>query len=156
MKTYLDTSIVLFLAQPALDRITETALAHIADADLVISPMVLLELSYLFELGRIKASARDVQRKIEYEIGVRVCNHSFADIVEQAQQEMWTRDPFDRMIVAHAKAVALSLLVSADEKSANIICGPSGRPPSHSHIALIMRVWSELGRQHHYPRGADA
>ena len=43
-------------------------------------------------------------------------NHSFADVAEAATFEAWTHDPFDRMIVAHAKANGYAPLVTADEK----------------------------------------
>ena len=53
--------------------------------------------------------------KLEREIGVRVCDFSFSSVASVALDEKWTRDPFDRIIVAQAKANGLAFLVSPDE-----------------------------------------
>lgn len=113
---YLDTSVAAWLAQGSLDRISPHAQVFIREMrdSLLISPIVLLELEYLHEIGRIVISARDIQLKLEYELRVRVCELAFAAVIDMSLQEKWTRDPFDRIIVAQAKANGLSHLVSAD------------------------------------------
>ena len=116
MIAYLDTNVVVWLAQGNLARISPTAQGVLEQADLLISPMVLIELEYLYEVNRIKLPSRDVQLKIEHEIGVRVCDLSFPLVASVVVDERWTRDPFDRIIVAQAKANGLASLVSADEE----------------------------------------
>lgn len=116
MTVYLDTNVVVWLAQGALRRISRRAQSALEHGTLLMSPMVLIELEYLYELNRIKLPARDVQFKIEHELGVRVCDLPFHTIANAALDEKWTRDPFDRMIVAQAKANGLAALVSADEE----------------------------------------
>ncbi len=121
MIAYLDTNIVVWLAQGNLaqgniNRLSGKAQDLLEEAELLISPMVLIELEYLYEVNRIKLPARDVQLKIEHEIGVRVCDLSFSSVANVTLDEKWTRDPFDRMIVAQAKANGLAFLVSADEE----------------------------------------
>jgi PIN domain nuclease of toxin-antitoxin system len=113
---YLDTNVVVWLAQGTLQRISRRAQSALEQGTLLVSPMVLIELQYLYELHRIKLPARDVQLKVEHEIGVRVCDLPFLSIASTALDEKWTRDPFDRMIVAQAKANGLAPLVSADEE----------------------------------------
>lgn len=113
---YLDTNVVVWLAQGDLIRISPKARGVLERADLLISPMVLIELEYLYEVNRIKLPSRDVQLKIEYEIGIRICDHSFTRIANAAVDEKWTRDPFDRIIVAQAKTNGFAFLVSADEE----------------------------------------
>jgi PIN domain nuclease of toxin-antitoxin system len=113
---YLDTNVVVWLAQGTLQRISRRAQSALEQGTLLMSPMVLIELQYLYELHRIKLPARDVQLKVEHEIGVRVCDLPFLSIASTALDEKWTRDPFDRMIVAQAKANGLAPLVSADEE----------------------------------------
>jgi PIN domain nuclease of toxin-antitoxin system len=115
VSAYLDTHVAVRLAHGDLSQISEEALDVIAKNNLLISPMVLLELEYLFELkGETRLSVADMQRKLEYELDVRVCGLSFGMVVQVAGGEKWTRDPFDRMIVAHAKANHLSPLITAD------------------------------------------
>ncbi len=113
---YLDTHIVVWLAAGKVSRISTRAQAQIETSDLLLSPMVLLELEYLYELKRIKLAARDIQRKVEHELGIRLCELPFSVIVSAAVDEKWTRDPFDRLIVANAKANGLAPLISADEE----------------------------------------
>jgi len=113
---YLDTGVAVWLAQGSLASLGSRATALAETASLLISPIVLLELEYLLEAGRIKLPARDIHRKIEHELGVRVCGLPFAVIAGAALDESWTRDPFDRLIVAHAKANGFANLISADEE----------------------------------------
>ncbi len=116
MIAYLDTNVVVWLAQGDLKRITPKAQTLLNQADLLISPLVLVELEYLHEVQRILFSAREILLKIEHELGVRVCDLSFPRIANLVLDEKWTCDPFDRTIVAHAKANGLALLVTADEE----------------------------------------
>lgn len=119
MIAYLDTNVVVWLSQNKVNRISGEAQRVIRTADLLMSPMVLLELQYLHEIGRIKLPARDVQLKLAHETPVRVCDLPFPAMAEIAVHEGWTRDPFDRMIVANAKANGLAYLISADEEIAS-------------------------------------
>jgi PIN domain nuclease of toxin-antitoxin system len=112
---YLDTQALVWLAEGKLDGLSLRIDRLLEEADLRFSPMVLLELEYLYEIKRIKCPARDIQRKVEYELGVRVCDLPFATVAGAAVDEKWTRDPFDRLIVANAKANGFAWLISSDE-----------------------------------------
>jgi PIN domain nuclease of toxin-antitoxin system len=112
---YLDTSVAVWLAQGDLNRITPTALDAIRNSNLLVSPMVSLELAYLNEINRITLTAQDILLKLKAELGVEVCDASFPSLITIAINEKWTRDPFDRIIVSHAKANGLSPLISSDE-----------------------------------------
>ena len=111
---YLDTQVVIWLATGKLSRFSSNTRDLLEATDLVLSPIALLELEYLYELKRIKLPARDIQRKVEHELGVRLCELPFATITGAALDEKWSRDPFDRMIVANAKANGFAWLISAD------------------------------------------
>jgi PIN domain nuclease of toxin-antitoxin system len=115
---YLDTNVITWLSQNKMNRISSEAQRVMRTADLLMSPMVLLELQYLYEIGRTKLPARDVQLKLAHETAVRMCDLSFPKVVDIAVHESWTRDLFDRMIVANAKANGLAYLISADEQIA--------------------------------------
>jgi len=112
--TYLDTNVAVWLAEGNRQRIGLAGRGRIESDDLLLSPMVLMELEYLLEIQRILLPARDLLTKLAHEIGVRVCGLDFPSIVDAALDEKWTRDPFDRIIVAQAKANGLAWLVSAD------------------------------------------
>ena len=118
MIAYLDTHILVWLAQGQTSRFRSNVSELLRSADLLFSPIVLLELEYLYEVRRSHLPARDIHRKAEAELGVRVCSLPFAEIVSAALDEKWTRDPFDRLVVANAKAAGFAPLISADEKIA--------------------------------------
>jgi PIN domain nuclease of toxin-antitoxin system len=115
---YLDTNALLRLASKGADGIGSGPRAVLEKASVLVSPMVLLELEYLYELGRTRYRATELMRKLELESDFRVCDLPFALVTEVALGESWTRDPFDRMIVAQAKANGLALLVSSDAEIA--------------------------------------
>jgi PIN domain nuclease of toxin-antitoxin system len=75
---------------------------------------VILELEMLFELGRVPDSAARVVGDLGNRFGLAISQVPFADVVEAACTFAWTRDPFDRLIVANAMADGVRLL-TADE-----------------------------------------
>jgi PIN domain nuclease of toxin-antitoxin system len=114
MIAYLDTHAVIRLAH-GRPRIGRDAARLIQSAELLVSPMVLVEFEYLHEIGRLTLPGRDILRKLEHEIGLHVCDLPFADVAGAAVDEKWTRDAFDRIIVAQAKLNGLAPLISSDE-----------------------------------------
>jgi PIN domain nuclease of toxin-antitoxin system len=112
---YLDTNALIWLSDGSLAGLSPKIDQLLQQADLLFSPMVLLELEFLYEIKRSKRPARDIRQKVEYELGVRLCEIPFATIAAAALDEKWTRDPFDRLIVANAKANGFAWLISADE-----------------------------------------
>jgi PIN domain nuclease of toxin-antitoxin system len=117
MIAYLDTHTAIRLAS-GRGRIGRDAERLIRKAGLLASPMVLVEVEHLFEIGRLSSPAKDVLRKLEHELGLRLCELPFAEVAKAALDEKWTRDAFDRMIVAQAKVNGLAPLISADEEIA--------------------------------------
>ena len=63
-----------------------------------------------------RIGAAPIIKKLQLEIGLTVCQKPFLDVVEKAGAEKWTRDPFDRLIVAHAMMNGVAPLITADEK----------------------------------------
>jgi len=64
-----------------------------------VSPVSILELRLLAEVGRIRLAIRDVLADDRW----RVDEPPSADWFISAVEESWTRDPFDRLLVAHAR-----------------------------------------------------
>ena len=111
---YLDTFSVIWLAEGKLDKLSRAALDAVNEYDLLVSPFVGYELSLLREKKTVLRSASAILRQLKTQLGVEVCAHPLIDIAEVAASESWTRDPMDRMIVAHARANKYSPLVSSD------------------------------------------
>ena len=111
---YLDTHVLPALGRGDLALFSKDARRLMdREPDLRISPMVLLELEYLKEIRRIRESSDVIVATLAAEIGLRVCDRSFEEIARQATEESWTRDPFDRMIVAQAR-LAGAVLITRD------------------------------------------
>lgn len=112
---YLDTHVVVWLHAGAVERLSAAAVAAIEQTtDLRISPMVRLELQYLYEIGRVTQPPEPVLAGLAPRLGLRVCTTPFAAVVAAAETLGWTRDPFDRLIVAQA-AVHGAALVTKDD-----------------------------------------
>ncbi len=113
---YLDTQILVWIVSMKHELLTCEVRRVINASALLISPMVTLELKYLNEVGRLRMDAKDVVDKLRAEIGLSTCSKSFPDVIGLAMNEGWTRDPFDRVIVAQAKSNGVAPLITADEK----------------------------------------
>jgi len=112
--TYLDTHVLVWLYASACKKLSPAASQAIEHSDhLRISPMVLLEIDFLYEIGRISVNSREIYGYLHHQLGLRLCDKSFADIVIKAADYNWTRDPFDRLIVAQA-ALGDNSLISKD------------------------------------------
>lgn len=107
---FLDTHVVIWLHQGCLDEFSKDALESIEKNDLFISPMVILEMQYLREVGRVRASPDAIVKYLEETIGLTVSDVALQRLVQKGLGQSWTRDPFDRLIVAHAQIERSSLL----------------------------------------------
>jgi PIN domain nuclease of toxin-antitoxin system len=96
------------------ERLPESARGAIADERRPrVSPMSVLELTYMHEIGRARDPVPMMLAALRQSIGLEVADVSLAKLMETAVGLSWTRDPFDRMIAAHA-IVADVPLVTAD------------------------------------------
>ena len=113
---YLDTHIVIWLRQKELHKFSPKALDAIEGAgQLLVSPMVELELKFLQEIGRITQTPYNILGDLGAMIGLKIDDKNFSEVIQKAMLIDWTRDPFDRLIVAHAMSQN-SPLLSKDEK----------------------------------------
>ena len=112
---YLDTHAAVWLADGNDDWLSRTGRKSIEIFDVRISPAVVLELQILLEKQKVKRTPSEFLEDLELSIGAQVCRLPFALVVEAALSERWTRDPMDRLIVAHAKAND-SPLITADAR----------------------------------------
>lgn len=100
---HLDTHVVAWLYDGGAASLSDRAAEELAAAHEVhCSPMVRLELSYLHEIGRLSVPALEVCDALTGAIGLRFSDAPFFAVVREAERQTWTRDPFDRLIVAQA------------------------------------------------------
>lgn len=112
--TFIDTHIAIWLCAEKRRSFPAKAIQAIEDGWLAISPMVSLELNFLHEIGRIKVGSEGVLNVLS-SLPVHIDQTPFERVSEAASTQVWTRDPFDRLIVGQA-LVAGGWLVTADEK----------------------------------------
>ena len=102
MSAYLDTHVVLWLYAGETQRLSKRAADTVNRESLAISPLVLLEMQYLREIGRITVAPNIVTTDLGRRLGLAVEDRPSAALVEQCMDLSWTRDVFDRLIVAQA------------------------------------------------------
>lgn len=110
----LDTHVVVWLYTGEIERLSAPAIEAIESHLPFISPMVQLELTYLHEIGRLTVSGADIVGDLQERIGLRLSESTMTAVVHAAASLTWTRDPFDRIIVADA-IVAAAHLVTKDD-----------------------------------------
>lgn len=111
---FLDTHIVVWLYDALLNKLSPHAQSVLENGELRISPMSILELQYLYEIKRINVKPKTILHHLEINIDLKKDEAHFSDIVAEAMSFTWTRDPFDRIIVAQAK-YNKAYLVTADQ-----------------------------------------
>jgi PIN domain nuclease of toxin-antitoxin system len=110
---FLDTHVIIWLFAGELDQFNKKTLSIINDNQIYISQISRLEMKFLNEIGRIKQKPDVIVDTLIDEIGLKFSNNSFERIISQAIHLDFTRDPFDRIIVADA-LISNSKLISKD------------------------------------------
>lgn len=101
---HLDTHVVCWLYDGAVEKLSAPARTAISTGRLAVSPLIELEIAYLREIGRFRDEAATVLGVLAGRLGLCVSQTPLSQIVAQAIDITWTRDAFDRLIVAHAAA----------------------------------------------------
>jgi len=112
---FLDTHVVAWLYEKELNRFPDTVLTYLDTEDLLVSPLVLLELAYLHEIGRLLPTSGDVFAYLESAMGLTEDRSPFSAVAARARELTWTRDPFDRIIVAQADINSAPLVTKDQE-----------------------------------------
>lgn len=99
---YLDTHVIVWLYYGLTENLSEEAKSQINENELLVSPMALLEIQYLFETKRISDTSGVIYEALSQDIGLKVCQISFEYVSKKAINQSFTKDPFDRIIVAQA------------------------------------------------------
>ena len=83
---YLDTYLVIWLYSSQLELIPEESKALLKKGNLLISPIVELEIQYLLEIKKIKKTAQVVIRALQNEINLQYCKRDFISIIQSAKK----------------------------------------------------------------------
>jgi len=115
---YLDTHVVVWLYSGLTDKLTDIAKTLINNNEVYVSAIVRLELQYLYEIKRITDEPDVIITNLSEQIGLKICNKNFNDIISISLTITWTRDPFDRIITANA-LLNNNILLSKDQNILN-------------------------------------
>lgn len=102
MMAFLDTHAAVFLWEGRAEVFGAKARKILEHAALFISPMVRLELQFLKEVGKLKVEPDQILGSLTSDLGVTVTSDPLDALVPLAMSLSWTRDPFDRLLVATA------------------------------------------------------
>lgn len=94
---------LVWLYEGLLKKFPQSTRQKLEENDLFISPTVELELSSLYEVQRITVPSSKIIRELDARISLNVSRIDFYRVTEEAHALNWTRDLFDRLIVAHAQ-----------------------------------------------------
>ena len=72
-----------------------------------LSPVSLLEVQYLVEVGRVSLDFPSILQKLREDFRFKIDDVSLEEICLAALNISWTRDPFDRLLVAHSQVRSL-------------------------------------------------
>ena len=111
---HLDTHVVIWTAGKQINRLSPAVRRLLERETLQISPMVAMELETLFEARKLKPEPEQVLDIMEREHALSRSEARFDAIIEAARSFAWTRDPFDRLIVANAITDGVRL-ITADQ-----------------------------------------
>jgi len=81
---FLDTHIILWLYQLSLELLSEEAKKAIEENDIFVSPIVVLELQYLFEIGRIRDDPLTIIEYLQSKMGLKVDSANFVEVINTA------------------------------------------------------------------------
>ena len=100
---YLDTHVLVWLYDSGIAALSNKAVERLESIqNKVISPMVVLEIGYLYEIEKITQPPAVIVHYLSERIGLSICAKPFHKVVSHALDLNWTRDPFDRLIAAQA------------------------------------------------------
>jgi PIN domain nuclease of toxin-antitoxin system len=116
----LDTHVVAWLYAGQVERLSAKARELVEIEDLCVSPTVALELQYLHEIGRLGQPPDPVLTELGRTLGLRSVDASLGAVTTEAVGLSWTRDPFDRLLAAHAIVRAAPLLTADATIQANL------------------------------------
>jgi PIN domain nuclease of toxin-antitoxin system len=112
---HLDTHVVVWLATGLHSRLSRQAHQALSREPSILSPMAVMELQILHEIGRLQLQPEAVLEHLRSTMGLETSQTGFDQVVSAARTLTWTRDPFDRLICAAAIADGVGL-VTADRR----------------------------------------
>jgi PIN domain nuclease of toxin-antitoxin system len=116
MKAFLDTHAVIFLWEGRTEVFGAGSRELLEQSVLLVSPLVRLEMGFLKEVGKLKVEPDQILGSLTSDYGAILTDDSLDALIPLAMPLSWTRDPFDRLLVATA-LLHQAPLVTRDSRS---------------------------------------
>lgn len=110
--SHLDTNVVIWLVNAEHRRLSAPALQALSREPPTLSPIVVLELQLLHDLGRVPVRPEAALEYLRLELALEISSTGFDRIVSAARPLTWSRDPFDRLVCGAAIADGAGLITS--------------------------------------------
>jgi PIN domain nuclease of toxin-antitoxin system len=111
---YLDTHIIVALFKGNSSYFSTNAVKTINENNLYFASISKLELQLFFEIGRLQYAPGIILNELSKNIGLCEGIYSYTEVTDKSLEINFTRDPFDRMIVAES-AIDSNPLITKDE-----------------------------------------
>lgn len=118
---HVDTHVAVWLRMGDARRLRPIR-KHLARAQLLLSPFAVLELQTLYEIGRLRETARWIIDSLSSEHGVELARDAVEGAATRALDLSFTRDPYDRLIAGHALAAGATLLTADEDMLRHVSC----------------------------------
>lgn len=106
----LDTHIAVALYEGKIAGLSARARRMLDADELSLSPAVVLELELLYEIHRLRMDAKHLLSALAQDFGVMIASEKFSSVALHSLSMSFTRDPFDRLITAHASLIKAPLI----------------------------------------------
>ena len=106
----LDTHVLVWLYEDPRRLIPAPVRQWLEEESLALSPFVRLELEYLSEVGKLSVPPQTIVDELAPKLELVLTDPPTALICQAALGLSWTRDPFDRLLSAHALATGTPLV----------------------------------------------
>jgi PIN domain nuclease of toxin-antitoxin system len=102
MNLLLDTHVLVWLYQRDISKFSEKSREILDKSRLYMPAASFLEIQFLKEIKRITLSAEQILNELRTDLPIDIANSDTISLMRKAAEVNWTRDPFDRLIVAEA------------------------------------------------------
>lgn len=106
----IDTHVAISLFSGQVQHLSKQAQRLLETSPRRLSPIVILELEMLSEIGRVKSNPRTIIDFLKRELDIQESMERLSEVIRHALPLQFTRDPFDRLIVAHADLLNAPLI----------------------------------------------
>ena len=117
MNLFLDTHILIWLYQRDAAKFSAKNRETLDISNLYMPAISFLEIQFLKEIKRVTFSAEEILDELRIDLAINITEANAISLIRKAIEFNWTRDPFDRLIIAETVLYNAKLMT----KDSNIL-----------------------------------